>query len=226
MKLWHISDTHTFHGLLKVPENVDIVIFSGDCSNPRDPYRNEQEVRNFIEWFSSLPIKHKIFVAGNHDTSIEYGLIKPIDFAAKGITYLEKTFTQIEGLTIWGSPVTPEFGIGWAWNRKREKMYKVWNSIPVDADIVISHGPPKGILDLSYNRVGKLEFCGCTNLKKKMIELQPMFCLFGHIHNYKDITNSGIMTIANCQTIFSNGTCVEDARFDKGIVNHGNILTL
>ena len=80
MRIWHISDTHTYHGLLKVPTNIDMVIFSGDCSNPRDPYVNEQEVRNFITWFASLPIKHKVFVAGNHDTSIVKGLITKDNF--------------------------------------------------------------------------------------------------------------------------------------------------
>mgnify|MGYP003565119632 FL=1 len=70
MKIWHFSDSHTYHSLLEIPKDVDIVIFSGDCSNPRDPYTNEWEVRDFINWFSSLPIKYKIFVAGNHDTSI------------------------------------------------------------------------------------------------------------------------------------------------------------
>lgn len=226
MRIWHISDTHSFHGLLKVPENVDMVIHSGDCSNPKSPYLNQFEVLNFIEWYASLDIKYKIFVAGNHDTSIERRLVTPADFVAKGIIYLENSFTQIEGLTIWGTPVTPEFGTGWAWNRKRDKMHKVWDSMPIDTDIMISHGPPKGILDLSRNRQHELEFCGCSNMKKKVLQLQPKLCLFGHIHNYEDIINAGTMQLNGCQTIFSNGTCVEDRRFDKGIVNHGNILTI
>ena len=71
MKIWHISDTHTYHRLLEVPTDIDMVIFSGDCSNPRDPYPNEVEVRGFIDWYRSLKIQYKIFVAGNHDTSIE-----------------------------------------------------------------------------------------------------------------------------------------------------------
>jgi predicted phosphodiesterase len=57
MKIWHISDTHTYHNLLNVPSGIDMFIHSGDCSNPRDPYNNEPEVRNFIHWFKSLPIK-------------------------------------------------------------------------------------------------------------------------------------------------------------------------
>jgi hypothetical protein len=64
MKIWHISDTHTYHDQLTIPKDIDMVIHSGDCSNPRDPYNNEPEVRNFIHWFKSLPIKHKVYVAG------------------------------------------------------------------------------------------------------------------------------------------------------------------
>lgn len=227
IKIWHISDTHGMHGWLKEPEGIDIVIHSGDCSNHSNPYLNEQEVLNFLEWYSLLPIKHKIFVAGNHDTSIEKRLVTPADIAAKGIIYLENASTQIEGLNIWGTPITPEFGTGWAWNKKRDKMYKVWNSIPENTDIVISHGPPKGVLDLSYNRNNDLEYCGCSNMKKKVLELQPKLCLFGHIHNFKEITNSGTMTVYGCKTIFSNGACAHDGKFGNiNYFNHGNIIEI
>ena len=70
MRIWHISDTHTYHDLLKIPSGIDTVIHSGDCSNPRDPYNNEPEVREFIDWYKELPIKNKIYVAGNHDLSL------------------------------------------------------------------------------------------------------------------------------------------------------------
>ena len=60
MKIWHISDTHGYHDLLSIPENIDIVTHSGDCSNDRNPYNNESEVRNFIDWYKLLPIKYKI----------------------------------------------------------------------------------------------------------------------------------------------------------------------
>jgi predicted phosphodiesterase len=61
-----------FTDCYKYLKDIDIVIHSGDCSNPRDPYNNEPEVRRFIDWYKSLPIKHKIYVAGNHDSkSIE-----------------------------------------------------------------------------------------------------------------------------------------------------------
>lgn len=228
MKIWHISDTHTLHGFLKVPKDVDMVIHSGDVSNPWEPYINKQEVLNFLEWYGDLNIKYRIFVPGNHDTSIEKGLVTPDEIIAKGITYLENTGTQIEGINIWGTPCTPEFGVPgrWAWNRKREKMHKVWNTVPENTDIVVSHGPPKGILDSTINRDNNYDLCGCSNMKKKMLELQPRLCLFGHIHNYGVITNAGTMQVYGCRTIFSNGTCVEDGKFQKGLTSHGNILEI
>lgn len=226
MKIWHISDTHSFHNYLNVPDGIDMVIHSGDVSNPWEPYLNLPEVLNFLEWFGNLPIKYKIFVAGNHDTSIEKRLVTPADIQSKGIIYLENASTQIEGINIFGTPVTPEFGVAgrWAWNKKREKMDKLWKTVPENTDILISHGPPKGILDSTINRDNQYDLCGCTSMKKHMYRLQPKFCLFGHIHNFREVTNAGTKQIVGCRTIFSNGTCVEDGRFDKAITSHGNIL--
>ena len=108
MRIWHISDTHTYHDLLTIPEGIDMVIHSGDCSNPRDPYNNEPEVRDFINWYKELPIEHKIYVAGNHDTSIEKRLVTKIDFSGYNIHYLENDYIDIDGIKIFGSPHTPQ----------------------------------------------------------------------------------------------------------------------
>jgi Icc-related predicted phosphoesterase len=222
IKIWHISDTHTYHELLDIPD-VDIVIFSGDCSNPSNPYYNEPEVRKFIEWFGGLKIPHKIAIGGNHDTSIEKRLVRLEDFTKAGIIYLENNSIEVSGLKIWGSPITPEFGVGWAWNRKREKMYKVWDSIPDDTDIIVTHGPPKTIMDLSYDKNYKLEFCGCSNLFKRVLTIKPKAVLFGHIHNNEGIYNAGIRKILNLETIFSNGSVVTDGKFGV-LSSQGNII--
>lgn len=223
-KIWHISDTHTYHNLLTVPENIDIVIFSGDCSNPRDPYLNEPEVKDFIQWFKELPIEHKVFVAGNHDTSIEKGLVKKIDFSRYNIHYLENDYIDIDGVKIFGSPTQPTFGYDWAFQKKREKLDKHWSKIDDDVDIFIVHGPPKTILDLSYDRNYKLEHCGCSALKKHLLNrIKPKLCLFGHIHNTDDIINAGVLKLSDYPTVFSNGSVVTDGRF--GILSsNGNIL--
>ena len=225
MKIWHISDIHTFHKLLEIPQGVDLVIFSGDCSNPRDPYTNEPEVRAFIDWYSDLPIKHKVFVAGNHDTSIERGLVTKDDFSKNGIHYLENTSVEIEGLKIFGSPYTPSFN-NWAFMKARPKLDRVWNkAIPDDSDIVVVHGPPKGVLDLSYDRNGKLEFCGDKSLMNKLKIVEPKFMMFGHIHNNEDIVNAGTRKVYGLDTIFSNGSVVTDGKFGK-LTSQGNIFEL
>jgi Icc-related predicted phosphoesterase len=225
MKIWHISDTHTFHDLLEIPEGIDMVIHSGDCSNPRDPYNNEPEVRNFITWFSNLPIKHKVFVAGNHDTSIERGLVTKDNFDQNDIHYLENTSVEIEGLKIFGSPHTPLFG-NWAFMKARHKLDRVWNNaIPDDSDIVVVHGPPKGVLDLSYDRNGRLERCGDKSLMNKLKIVKPKFMMFGHIHNNEDIVNAGIRKVYGLDTIFSNGSVVTDRKFGK-LTSNGNIFEL
>lgn len=246
MKIWHFSDTHTYHAGLKIPEGIDIAIFSGDCSNVKDPYQNEQEVLNFLAWYGSLKIKHKIFVAGNHDGSIERKFVRREKFHQHCIHYLENESVEIDlnegwkqlansdkiGATIvpsqivkiWGSPITPTFG-DWSFMKSRNKLHDLWLSIPEDTDIVVTHGPPAGILDLTYDRAGKLECCGCTALKKRMLYLEPKLCLFGHLHNYEEIVNAGQTKLTNYKTIFSNGSCVTDRKFGM-LSSHGNVFEI
>jgi Icc-related predicted phosphoesterase len=224
MKIWHISDTHTYHRLLIAPKDIDMVIFSGDCSNPRDPYRNEPEVIEFANWFASLPIKYKIFVAGNHDSSIENRLITKEYFEKLNIIYLENELVEIEGLKIYGSPFVPTFG-NWSFMKARHKLFDMWEAIPEDTDIFVVHGPPKGILDISESRDHHLEYCGCSALKKRVLKLNLKLCCFGHIHNTRDIINAGTMKLSILDTIFSNGSVVTDGKFGT-LSSNGNIIEL
>lgn len=219
MKIWHLSDTHCLHDELKIPK-VDMVIHSGDFSNSNNRAINSNEVVNFIDWFSELPIKYKILVAGNHDVSIENRLILPSNIRAKGIFYLENSEVEIEGIKIWGSPITPSFGNNWAWNMKRHKIHAVWEQIPLDTDIIITHGPPKGILDLNQD----LEMCGCTSLLKVIKKINPIFSFFGHVHSNQNCDNSGIRKISSLRTMFSNGAVVKDGK--KMLISNGNLLKL
>lgn len=219
IKIWHISDSHCLHADLKVPE-VDMVIHSGDFANSRNSAINSNEVMEFLDWFVSLKIKHKVLVAGNHDISIENRMIHPNFILDAGITYLENNSVTIDGLKIWGSPITPSFGKGWAWNIARHKTNLVWGLIPQDADIIITHGPPRGILDINQ----EMELCGCKSLMRKVKAVSPMLHLFGHVHNNETVINSGIRKINNLNTIFSNGSVVRDGK--TMIINNGNVITL
>ena len=54
----------------------------------------------------------------------------------------------------------------------------MWKDIPKDTDILVTHGPPYGILDLNMYK----EHTGCPHLLKKVMEVRPQLHVFGHIH--------------------------------------------
>lgn len=178
MKIWFISDTHGQHKNLVVPNGVDIVIHAGDVANHKELSANSVEVQSFLDWFSDLPIKYKIFIAGNHDTSLEAGMFRR--YIPDNIIYLEHEFVEVDGVKIFGSPYTPTFGTGWAFNKRRDILHKFWAGIPKNLDILITHGPPKTVLDLTENR--GLEYCGCNSLLNKIKEVKPRYSVFGHVH--------------------------------------------
>lgn len=228
MNVLHLSDTHGCHNQFpkEVFEGIDMVIHSGDCSN--SPYLPHSilEITNFLNWYEMIPVAYKIFVAGNHDTAIARRAIPPSDIEARGIMYLENESVEIEGIKIWGSPITPTFG-DWSFMKARDKTHEVWKEIPDDTDILVVHGPPKNIRDLTLNRSNQLERCGDLALFNRVKAIQPKIMMFGHIHNFKDIQNQGVSTYHEMgRTQFSNASCVEDGRFDKGLTSFGNRFTI
>jgi len=231
MKVLIISDTHGIHGQLtdKHLDGVDCVIHAGDASNYRAAYMNESEMRNFLSWFESIKVKTKIYVPGNHDSSIEEGLVTKENFNDLGIVLLNHEHfvltSELKSYNLFGSPYTPTFG-NWSFMKNRHKLEQVWKSIPEDTNILITHGPPKGILDLSKDRDGKLEFCGDKSLLNRVLEIKPDYHIFGHIHNFEDIKNSGEMKISNLNTRFINASCVTDRKFSHGLTSYGTIIEL
>ncbi len=226
MKIWAISDTHGMHSQLPIPEGIDMVIHAGDVSNTRDSQTNMKEVYHFLEWFRALNIPKKVLIAGNHDTSIERGYhpLKKMDSKLENITYLEHDTVCVSGIHIFGSPYTPTFGSGWAYNRDRGKLDAYWKHLPDDLDILITHGPPKGILDLSINRSGIIEQCGDSCLLNHVLRVTPKVHIFGHIHNYKNCINQGIREYMDIK--FINASCVEDGRFDYGLTSGGVVFDI
>lgn len=177
-KITFISDTHTLHKKLTGDLiGGDIIIHSGDISS----MGYEHEIREFCKWFSKLDYTHKIFIAGNHDWGFQDNKEKVSEIvnSYEGITYLEDSEIIIDGIKIYGSPWQPEF-CNWAFNLARgEAIKNKWDLIPIDTDILITHGPPKGILD--YVSQSKFN-AGCEELYKRVFEVKPKINVFGHIH--------------------------------------------
>jgi hypothetical protein len=113
-----------------------------------------------------------------------------------GVTYLEEgthTFTLKNGakFTVYASPYQPEFN-NWAFgyerghdrfNNYRQRAHGVHsiaqNPVPdfPGVDIMMTHGPPKGILDQCEQ--GSM---GCDNLLRAADRARPRLYCFGHIH--------------------------------------------
>lgn len=204
MKLAHISDSHGFHNHIVLEDNIDIICHTGDIANNRNLAINSNEVINFIDWYSSLNIKYKLLICGNHDLSVYHKYITKKDFESNGIIYLENESITIEGYKIYGTPITPTFN-DWAWNVARHKTIKYWNMIDDDSDIVLCHGPCRYLLDETICfETGKNIHVGCKSLLNRILDIQPTLFLHGHLHNNKNCYNYG--SYFNGKTIFSNAS--------------------
>lgn len=185
MRVVAISDTHGLHNQLQLPKG-DMLLHSGDVAN----IGSKQDVVAFLNWFSQQDFKYKIFIAGNHDFYFERNSEKEIaGLIPDNVIYLSDSGVTIAGINIWGSPVQPRFG-NWAFNRDRgADIDQHWQLIPENTDILLTHGPPHGILDKTFQGLD----VGCEMLLQRINEIQPKYSIFGHIHEaYGQVTKNNI----------------------------------
>lgn len=182
-----ISDTHGYHEGLKVPDG-DILVHAGDfCS-----IGEEAEARAFALWLRRQPHKHKIVIAGNHDRCMEQdkGLGARL---FENAHYLLDSEVKVARLRFYGSPWQPEFA-SWAFNLPRgEALRQVWARIPVGIDVLITHGPPFGILDRTFAGL----WVGCEELAMAVGRVQPRLHVFGHIHEGAGAQSEGGVLFVN-----------------------------
>jgi len=175
MRVVAISDTHTFEDQITVPDG-DVLIHAGDFTISG----TVSEVSNFCTWLHRQPHRHKIIVAGNHDWLLEKFPVQARAFIKNvpGACYLQDSSIVIEGVTFYGAPWQPRF-MDWAFNVDRGNAIKqYWDRIS-SCEVLITHGPPWGILDT----VKSLEpHLGCEELIKAVLRVKPRVHVFGHIH--------------------------------------------
>lgn len=211
MKFVIISDTHNLHKELILPKG-DVIIHCGDFTSSG----YEHEITSFIQWFGNLDYKYKIFIAGNHEITLDYDFyeenwkrfhkkkqniqkIKELVENNNNVIYLKDTHVTIEGIKIYGSPYTLDCNLGWAFPLYCDSDcdYK-WKNIPNDIDVLITHTPPEGILDFYKKNLG------CDILLVNVIDrVKPKIHCFGHIHS-----GSGILT--QNDIIFINASVIEE----------------
>lgn len=191
MRIVCLSDTHGLHAQVEVPEG-DILLHGGDLTR----MGLLEQLAEAANWLRGLPHRHKVLIAGNHDFCLEQQPEKARKLLG-GLTYLEDEFCYCEGLKIYGSPWQPWFH-DWAFNLRRgEPLRKVWRKIPQDTDIVVTHGPPQGILDRCYDG----REVGCQDLLERLEVVQPRLHVFGHIHEaygQKQVGETLYVNASNC----------------------------
>ena len=227
MKIKIMSDSHGFHER-EPQEPIDLLIHAGDATNPRNIDDSEQQFLKFWKWWQEYPAKYKVYVPGNHDVWLDSPRSKAFrkkENRNENSNILFNETIKIEHLKIFGSPFTPTFGVGWAFNKDRNKIGKLWAHIEEDTDIVITHGPPHTVLDLTIDKDNKLKTCGCKALLNRIKLIKPRYHIFGHIHDYKwEIVNTG--TLIRNGITYINAAQVVDTKFHLGLFYPAKIIEL
>lgn len=205
-----LSDTHGRHRRVVVPDG-DVLVHCGDFTQRG----THAEIRDFNDWLGSLPHRHKLVIAGNHDLSMDAAEYRTHWTATwrhrefqdpalsrallSNCVYVENRSVVIEGVKIYGSPMTPPIpGRVMAFNVARGfAAQQHWAKVPADVDVLLTHGPPHGVLDKVFTgaHVGDE-----TLLKEVLSRYRPQFHVFGHIHEAYGATRVGPTVFVNCAT--------------------------
>jgi len=184
------ADTHGTHDRLNVPDG-DIFVHAGDVTL----LGGLEELGPFNDFLRRLPHAHKVVIAGNHDWCFQ----KQPAQARRLLTaarYLQDEAARIAGLDFYGSPWQPWF-YDWAFNLQRGRaLADKWALIPPGTDVLVTHGPPRGIGDGTWD--GRRE--GCDDLLRRVMEVRPRVHLFGHIHEAAGLWEREGVTFVNASS--------------------------
>lgn len=172
LRLVLLSDTHQLHREVDVPDG-DIFIHAGDFTMFS---QSMEAVVDFNDWLGKLPHRYKIVVPGNHEFFLEADPSERV--MLDNATVLINEGIEIDGLRIWGSPNTPMYGGAFGLSSAKDRK-RLYGQIPRDIDVLVSHGPPFGILDTAP--VSGLHE-GCRELLDAVTRIRPRLHVFGHIH--------------------------------------------
>lgn len=188
-----ISDTH--NQTPKLPPG-DIFIHAGDLTKQGSP----EELQRAFHWLDGQDFRCKIIVAGNHDLGLDRQFqdqgrsqtaeqvqanidlfqsspsMHYLEHEAKCIILPNHDGTETR-LKVFGSPYSPKHG-KWAFGYNRSAELELWQAIPLDSDIVITHTPARYHVDESI-RDGP---GGCENLRQDLWRVRPKLFVCGHIH--------------------------------------------
>jgi len=189
MRLVCVADTHLYE-----PEGVpdgDVLIHAGDALRRG----TLEELEHFVTWLHAQPHAHRVVIAGNHDWCFARERQAARARLGPDVVYLQDSEATIDGVRFWGSPWQPEF-YSWAFNLPRgEALAAKWALVPPGVDVLITHGPPHGYGDRTWDGPQ-----GCEALRAALPRIAPALHVFGHIHEDGGAWTDGPTTIANVTT--------------------------
>jgi len=191
MRLVAVADTHCYEDQLPTIPDGDVFVHAGDLLRRG----SLDELHRVAAWLRSLPHRHKVVIAGNHDWCFAREPAVAQKALADVAIYLEDSPTSVAGVSFWGSPWQPEF-FGWAFNLPRgPALREHWSRIPQGVEVLVTHGPPRGIGDLVAG-----DHAGCDDLLEAVERARPALHLFGHIHEAGGFSRHGTTAFANVTT--------------------------
>lgn len=167
-----VRDTHELHAELDVPD-ADILVHAGDYTMFS---RSAAAILDFNDWLGDLPHRHRVVIPGNHEFYLANDPSRR-SLITNATTLINESVT-IMGLRIWGSLVTPLTGAAFGLCSPNDRA-RLYATIPDAVDIIVSHGPPFGILD---RPLGARDHAGCRELLRALHRLTPKMVICGHIH--------------------------------------------
>ncbi len=241
-----ISDTHGYEDKMSSIPNGDLLIHSGDFTK----YGTLPEIHKFKTWFNSFPHPHKIFVAGNHECSLETdryikqtsrsyhgkffddpdfdpqrysfecnNVVKSrhsvylqdslytikYEVSAETQLNIDNNLSSASDITVYGAPWQPEFRGGAFGLPRGLPLRDMWDLIPSDVDILVTHSPPQGLLDRSKGGI----HCGCEELRQQVQHrIKPRIHVFGHIHEARGELNDVNNIVIVLDLIYNNSLMV------------------
>jgi len=168
-----ISDTHWRHEEIDLPAG-DLLIHCGDMFNLSG--RGTQQILALDEWFGRQKFERILCTGGNHDRQLELDLTQRSQ-PFRNAHFLKDEVVEFRGLKIFGAPWVPELKTH-AFFQSRTGLAATWAQVPAGIDILITHTPPKGILDTSSRGMS----LGCSSLAKELGRISPRVHCFGHVH--------------------------------------------
>lgn len=193
-----LSDTHLGHADIAVPP-ADVLLHAGDFGKWN---ASLDAVVQFNAWLGSLPHPVKVVIAGNHDkfaaatlratlTNATFlhnqsALIlvhgdNSVSLALPGDVDAADDADVVARLKLHGHPQTQGRSFVYranAHSTSLDERHRLCAAIDDDVDILLSHAPPFGILDLSSKHEG------CAALRRRVEEINPMLHVFGHCHGH------------------------------------------